>query len=251
MNIVIIEDEQPAAESLKQQVEGLNSGYRVGTVLGSVSHAVDWLKHHDQQDLILMDIELGDGSSFKIFEKVLISCPVIFTTAYDEYWQEAFEYNCIDYLLKPIKRDKLEAALQKYGRFQKHFAGNLQQLLDWPNKQQGHAYKKRWLVKRGTEFIVIKTEEIAFLYATHKLVCMVDLHNQKFILDRSLADIEKELDPALFFRINRKYLAQINAIGKMKAYPKGKILVELIPPVPEEIIISQEQAASFKNWVAS
>jgi DNA-binding LytR/AlgR family response regulator len=249
MKVVIIEDEKPAAEKLQQAVERIDKSYQVIAQLHSVQATIEWLQGHEQPDLLFMDIELSDGTSFKIFEYVSVSCPVIFTTAYDEYWQEAFEYNCIDYLLKPIKQNKLEAALVKYDRLKKHFSGDLQRLLQWPLKKEGNEYKKRWLVKRGAEYATIKTEDIAYLYATHKLVCMVDIRNQKFILDKSLADIEKELDPALFFRINRKYLAQINAITKMRAYPKGKILVELQPAIDEEIIISQEQSAAFKEWV--
>lgn len=249
MNIIIIEDEKPAAEKLQKALLEANASLHIQAVVGTVKAATEWLQQHPHPDLIFMDIELTDGLSFKIFETVNLSCPVIFTTAYDEYWQEAFECNCIDYLLKPIKQEKLETALRKYDKLRQHFAANLQQLQHWQQTPVTGSYKKRWLVKRGTEYTAIKTEDIAYLYAAHKLVCLVDIQGQKFILDKSLADIEKELDPSLFFRINRKYLAQITAIGRMKAFAKGKILVELKPPVAEEIIISQESAAAFKEWL--
>ena len=138
-----------------------------------------------------------------------VNCPVIFTTAYDEYWQEAFEHNSIDYLLKPIKQEKLEAALKKYEQLKKYFTNNFQQLMHWQQQTKQIAYKKRFLVKKGNDYITIKTEEIAYFYATHKLVCMVEKEGQKFILDKSLADLEKELEPSLFYRINRKYLVNI------------------------------------------
>lgn len=196
-----------------------------------------------------MDIELSDGLSFKIFEQVTIGCPVIFTTAYDEYWQEAFEHNSIDYLLKPVKYEKLEAALNKYDKLKQYFATNYQHLVNWQNSAGSSGYKKRFLVKRGADYISIKTEEIAYFYAAHKLVCMVDNKGQKFILDQSLADIEKQLSPAQFYRVNRKYIINMNAIKKIKALPKSKLWIEVEPVIGEEIIISQENVSAFKAWM--
>jgi two-component system LytT family response regulator len=250
MNIVIIEDEKPAAEKLLKELQQCNTSINVNAILNSVEDAVAWFKQNTQPALIFMDIELTDGLSFKIFELCNIECPVIFTTAYDDYWQEAFEHNSIDYLLKPIKQDKLEAALKKYEKLKQHFSVNLNQLLQY-NHQPENKYKKRYLVKRGSDLVAVKTEDIAYCYATHKLVCMVDNKNQKFILDQSLSDIEKELEPSQFFRINRKYIANINAVKKMKLYGKGKLLVELIPAVEEEVIVSNETVAAFKEWIGS
>jgi two-component system LytT family response regulator len=250
MNIVIIEDEKPAAEKLLKELRQCNTSIKVNAILNSIADAVAWFKQNTQPALIFMDIELTDGLSFKIFESCNIECPIIFTTAYDDYWQEAFEHNSIDYLLKPIKQDKLEAALKKYEKLKQHFSINLNQLLQY-NQQPENKYKKRYLVKRGSDLIAVKTEDIAYCYATHKLVCMVDNKNQKFILDKSLSDIERELAPSHFFRINRKYIANINAVKKMKLYGKGKLLVELMPAVEEEVIISNETVAAFKEWIGS
>jgi len=249
MTILIIEDEKPAAERLQKALLKADATISFAAILNSVSASVNWLRKNPQPDLMMMDIELTDGLSFKIFDAVQLSCPVIFTTAFDEYWQEAFEHNGIDYLLKPVKQDKLEAALKKYSSLQKHFAANLQQLMQWQQQPHINTYKKRFLVKRGIDYVAVKTEDIAYCYATHKLVCMVDKENGKFILDRSLADLEKELDPVLFFRINRKYLANINSIKKIKAVGKGKLLLELFPAAGEYILISNENVASFKEWV--
>jgi two-component system LytT family response regulator len=175
-----------------------------------------------------------------------VTSPVIFCTAFDEYWQEAFEHNSIDYLLKPVKQDKLETALNKYDKLRKHFVAGFQQSLQQPI---GNEYKKRFLVKRGTDYVSIRTEDIAYFYAAHKLICMVDNRNQKFILDQSLADIEKQLDPSQFYRVNRKYLVRLSAIKKIKSYPKSKLQLELEPAINEDIIISQESAAVFKEWM--
>lgn len=250
MKCVIIEDEKPAAEKLMSLLAVCSQQVYVDVVLGSVKEAIGWLQQHATPELIFMDIELSDGLSFKIFEEINVECPVIFTTAYDEYWQEAFEHNSIDYLLKPIKPEKLEAALKKYQKLKQHFTASYKTLADWPETpSQPGSYKKRFLVKRGTDYVSIKAEEVAYFYATHKLVCMVDGTGQKFIMDQSLADIETQVDPAVFYRVNRKYLVNMSAIKRIKSYPKSKLLLEIAPQVSEEIIISQENAAAFKQWM--
>jgi two-component system LytT family response regulator len=251
MRAIIIEDEKPAAEKLLKAIQKTQSVVEVVAVLDSIKTSVDWLQQHPMPDLLFMDISLSDGISFKIFEKIEISSPVIFCTAFDEYWQEAFEHNSIDYLLKPVKQDKLEAALNKYDKLKQYFTSSFQQLMQWQQQPAGTGYKKRFLVKRGVDYITVKTEEIAYFYATHKLVCMVDNKNQKFILDQSLADIEKQVDPLQFYRVNRKYLVQLTAIKKIKTYPKSKLQLEIEPAVNEEVIVSQENVAAFKEWIGS
>ena len=249
MKVIIIEDERPAAEKLLKAIQKADPSIEVAAVLNSVKTSVEWLQQNPLPDLLFMDIDLGDGLSFKIFDKINITSPVIFCTAYDEYWQEAFEHNSIDYLLKPVKQDKLEIALNKYDKLKQHFAASFQQLQQWHRHPADSGYKRRFLVKRGTDYISIKTEDIAYFYAAHKLVCMVDSRNQKFILDQSLAEIEKQVDPTQFYRVNRKYFVQQNAIKKIKSYPKSKLQLELEPPINEDIIISQENVAAFKEWM--
>jgi two-component system, LytTR family, response regulator len=251
MKVIIIEDERPAAEKLMKAIQKADSSIEVAAVLNSVKASVEWLQQNPLPELLFMDIDLGDGLSFKIFEKISIISPVIFCTAYDEYWQEAFEHNSIDYLLKPVKQDKLEIALSKYDKLKQHFAASFQQLQQWHRHPADSGYKRRFLVKRGTDYISIKAEDIAYFYAAHKLVCMVDNRNQKFILDQSLAEIEKQVDPAQFYRVNRKYFVQQNAIKKIKSYPKSKLQLELEPPINEDIIISQENVAAFKEWMGN
>lgn len=250
MRTIIIEDEKPAAEKLLKSLGKADPSIEVISVCNSIREAVDWLSNNPVPDLIFMDIELSDGLSFKIFEKINITCPVIFTTAYDDYWQQAFENNSIDYLLKPIKQDKLEAALGKYELLKKYFSQQLQHLLGSQEPQKG-SYKNRFLIKRGTDYVSIKTEDIRYFFAAHKIVCLVDHHSRKFIVDQSLNDIEKQLDPVQFYRVNRKYIVHINAIRKIKTYPKSKLQLELEPVNADEIIISQENVASFKQWMGN
>jgi two-component system LytT family response regulator len=247
MKIVLIEDETPAAERLIEALAEIGSDLKPIALLATVKESIQWLKTHEQPDLIFMDIELTDGQSFQIFDEIRLDCPVIFCTAYDEYWQKAFEYNSIDYLLKPVSKDKLAASIHKYEQLKLHFSQSLEQLQRFHKNIEG--YKKRWLIKRGADYITLKTEEIAFFYAAHKMICLVDTVGQRYLLDKSLSDIEKELNPAQFFRLNRQYLAHINAIKKLKAVGKGKLQVELDPQAPEEIIISADQTAAFKDWL--
>lgn len=249
MKVIIIEDEKPAAGKLLKALQKIEERIEVLAVLLSIKESVGWLQNNKSPDLIFMDINLTDGLSFKVFEKVTIECPVIFTTAYDEYWQEAFEHNSIDYLLKPIKQDKLEASVRKYRRLKQHFSVNIQSLANWESPNNSGAYKKRFLVKRGTDYISVKSEDIAYFYAAHKLVCMVDKSAQKYILDISLAEIEKQVDPSQFCRVNRKYLVNIGAIKRIKSFSKSKLQLELEPSMSEEIIISQENVALFKEWM--
>jgi two-component system LytT family response regulator len=250
MRTIIIEDEKPAAEKLMKAIAKADPSIDVITVCNSISEATNWLMNNPMPDLLFMDIELSDGLSFKIFEKINITCPVIFTTAYDEYWQEALENNSIDYLLKPIKQDKLETALNKYEMLKKYFSQRLNDLLETQQQPNGE-YKKRFLIKRGTDYISIKTDDIRYFFAAHKIVCIVDDRGQKFIIDQSLNDIEKQIDPSHFYRVNRKYLVHINAIRKIKTYPKSKLQLELEPINNDEIIISQENVAAFKEWMGN
>ena len=249
MKVIIIEDEKPAAEKLIKAIQKTDPSIEIAAVLNSVQSSVEWLQQNPHPELLFMDIELGDGLSFEIFDAIKILSPVIFCTAYDEYWQEAFEHNSIDYLLKPIKQDKLEITLNKYDKLKQHFTTNFQQLQQWQRHPADMGYKKRFLVKRGMDYISVKTEDIAYFYAAHKLVCMVDNKNQKFILDQSLAEIEKQLNPSHFYRVNRKYFVQQNAIKKIKSFPKSKLQLELEPPISEDIIISQENVSAFKEWM--
>ena len=249
MHVLIIEDEKPAAEKLQKALLACDPSIEVLSVLGSIQQATAWLQEHPTPAMIFMDIELSDGLSFRIFEQTTINCPVVFTTAYDDYWQEAFEHNSIDYLLKPIKQHKLEAALKKYEMLKQYFSASFQNLVNWQQKSTESGFKKRFLVKRGSDYISIKTEDIAYFYAAHKLVCMVDNKGQKFILDQSLSDIETQLDTALFYRVNRKYLVNMSAIKRIKSYPKSKLLLEVEPPLHEEIVISQENVTAFKQWM--
>ena len=249
-NILIIEDEKPAVEKLISLLEETAPMSKVVGIAMTVKQSVQWLSSNPMPDLILMDIALTDGSSFEIFKEIEITCPVIFITAYDEYWQEAFEHNSIDYLLKPVRKEKLAAALARYDKLKQHFKNHVTQLFH-NTSSENEPYKKRFLVKRGNDLFSIKTEDIAYFYAAEKIVCMVDSKGQRFVLDQSLTELEKQLYPPEFNRVNRKFIIQKKAILRAKAYSKSKLLLEVEPPINEDVIVSQEYVATFKIWFGS
>ncbi|MCI0706255.1 MAG: LytTR family DNA-binding domain-containing protein [Ignavibacteriae bacterium] len=248
MTILIIEDEKPAAEKLMHGIKQFDASAVLVGPLRSVKESISWFADNPVPDLVFADIQLTDGSSLDVFKKVSVTCPVIFATAYDEYLLEALEHNSIDYLLKPFKQEKLEGALNKYLRLKQHFTANLSRFAVSYNPNS-NTVKSRVVVKRGIDFVSVKTDDIAYFYTEHKVVFLVDAAGNRYIVDKPLADLESELDKRSFFRVNRKFLVHINAIQRFKSFEKGKILLELKPPVTEEVTVSQENAGSFREWM--
>ncbi|HYE55076.1 MAG TPA: LytTR family DNA-binding domain-containing protein [Chitinophagaceae bacterium] len=250
MNVLIIEDEKPAYECLLSELKAIESDLKVVASFGCVRDTVQWLNQHPSPDLIFMDVQLSDGPSFNIFKSCNVTCPVIFTTAYDKYLTEAFEYNSIDYILKPIDQDKLKGAMKKYKGLQQHFLGNYSSLFSYMN---GTHEKKRTrvIVKRGMEFQAIRTEDIVYFFTEHKLIFLVDKDNRKYMAEASnLAELEAELDSNMFYRANRKFIVNANYIRRFKPLERSKISVELTLPLDEEIVVSQENSSAFKKWIS-
>lgn len=244
MTVVIVEDERPALEKLRKALRDIESPVEVVAELTSVTEAIEYFKKNTPPDIIFMDIELSDGCAFKIFDTVKIQSPVIFTTAYDEYWQKAFELNSIDYLLKPVKNDKLFGSLVKYQNLKHHFETNYKTIATLSEDA-----KKRFLIKKGAEYISVKITDIAYFFATQRLVFLVNNSGRKFVVDQTLTELEKQLEPAMFFRANRKFIININSIKKIRSVPKSKLLLELAPATDDEVVVSQENASAFKSWL--
>jgi two-component system LytT family response regulator len=247
MTILIIEDERPAAERLAAMVREFDASIRIAATLQSVKESVDWFSCHAAPDCILADIQLNDGLSLEIFKKHPIAAPIIFTTAYDEYLLKAFAFNSIDYLLKPVNKAKLFHSLNKYLTLRQHFGGNVSTMND--QLQRRTPITDRLVVKKGTDFIALRMEQIAYFYSEHKITFLIDIQGIRYIIDKPLADIERSTDSAQFFRINRKYLANINAVARFRSFEKGKVLIDLLPPVNEEVVVSQENSSAFKVWI--
>jgi DNA-binding LytR/AlgR family response regulator len=249
MKLLIIEDEKPAYENLAEELWQIDENIQVIGSCGSVDESIKWFGQNPQPDLILMDIQLSDGLSFNIFKSCNITCPVIFITAYDKYLTQAFDYNSIDYLLKPINQNKLKNAIKKYKNLQNYFVNNHSAILDYLNNQDKK--KSRILVKRGMEFQTVRVEDIVYFFTEHKLVFLVDKDNRKYLAEKNnLSELEEELDKNLFYRANRKYIINANFVKRFKPLDRSKLSVELQLPLNEEIIISQENSSSFKKWIS-
>jgi DNA-binding LytR/AlgR family response regulator len=249
MDLLLIEDEPLALERLRQGVRTYDPAIRIVATLGSVAESVDWLRRHHHPDLVLMDVQLSDGLSLEILRAVLLACPVVMVTAYDEYVLEALAHSCIDYLLKPVRQERLAQALDKYVRLRSHFAGDLPRLLRTLGGERGPRPSDRILVRKGLDFLSIPVEDVAFFFTEHKLVFLCDRQGTRYLVDRPLADLEKDLDPARFFRLNRRYLAQVDAIQSFRHGEKGRIEVTLAPAPREPVAVSQERAPAFRAWI--
>lgn len=233
----------PARAKLIQMLSELDKTCRIAGQLGSVKDSIAWLKSNPAPDIAFVDIQLSDDHSFEIFKQLPVKFPVVFTTAYDKYLLESFEFNSIDYLLKPITEEKLSRSLQKVKNLKEHFlGGKLQEFLERRDQVQ------RIVAKKGTEFVALNATEIAYFYTEHKIVFVKDFGGRKLIVDRTLSDLEEQFDKRNFFRINRKYLANMKAIEKFRS-ESGKIMIHLIPPMEEEIYVSKETAPAFRQWI--
>jgi len=248
MKVIIIEDELPARAKLEAML-AKHPEIIILAQLGSVSESISWLAANKSPDLAFVDIQLSDDHSFEIFRQTKVSFPVIFTTAFDKYLLESLEFNSIDYLLKPITEEKLKRALDKVKKLEQHFVqGNLQKLMGFI-AGQGKT-KERLLAKKGMEYVTIPVQEVAYIFTDHKVTFLRDISGKQFILDKTLGELENDLDPTQFFRINRKYIASIHAIDRFKP-DNGKIRIYLKPEVKEEVHISKETAPEFRRWIGS
>ena len=254
MNVIIIEDEVPAAEKLERYLAKYDGSIRVIAKFDAVAPTVSWLQENqDQVDLIFMDIQLTDGLSFQIFQQIPIHKPVIFTTAFNEYALDAFKVNSIDYLLKPITFTDLSTSMLKLETLRQQFASRdqSQRMRDALATFQQKQYKSRFMVKVGEHIRSITTDQISMLYADGRDVYMVTTQGRKFIIDYTLESLENILDPKNFFRINRTFILNINAIKDVLVYSNSRLKITLTQEFDKEIIVSREKVNEFKNWLNS
>lgn len=248
MNVIIIEDEKPSARRLKRMLE--KQQLNVLQMVHSVKEAVSWFETHEQPDLIFLDIQLSDGLSFEIFEEITVKSAIIFTTAYDEYALKAFKLNSVDYLLKPIDEEELAQAVEKYRKQQnpKNIdLGELYQLLN--GNEQKKQYKNRFSVKVGQHLKFFNTEEIECFYSENKATCLHTKSNRSYVMETSLENLENELDPQIFFRVNRKFFINLNAIHDIVSYTNSRLKIKLDHYNEHEIIVSRERVKDFKRWI--
>lgn len=250
MNIIIIEDEKPAARLLQRKVAKL--GLAVNQLLHSVEEAINWFTNNEHPDLIFLDIQLSDGLSFEIFEQVDIKSAVIFTTAYDEYALRAFKLNSIDYLLKPIDEEELETAINKF-KSRNQSIPNLS--IDFDMIKQMFAnplekiYKKRFIIKIGEHLKMIPIEEVECFFSENKGTYLHTKDNRDYLLTCTLEQLETELDPATFFRVNRKFIIPLETIKDIVAYSNSRLKIILPTYKADEVIVSREKVTEFKTWL--
>ena len=253
MKIVIVEDKLSASENLTYLLKNLNSNIEVLTVLDSVRASVEYFSKPTEAELVFMDIHLADGLSFEIFDQVQINKPVIFTTAYDQYALKAFKVNSIDYLLKPVDEDELAKALTQFEvQSQIETSPNVQMegLLNLI-KANNKTYKTTYLVSHRDQLIPIKTASLAYLYIDTGIVKGITKNNQHYTFDEKLEDLENEIDPSYFYRVNRQFIVHKDAIANIKYYFNGKLILNVSPVFKEQIVVSKAKSTAFKKWINS
>lgn len=255
MKALIIEDEAPAFRRLQNVLEEVNPNIKIVEVIDSVKDSVAWFLHNPPPDVIFMDIQLSDGLSFEIFDAVKITCPVVFTTAFDEYMLRAFKVNSIDYLLKPIKKEDLLRSLQKLEEIRDIYGANSEvpdlNALIREIKLDDKRYKERFLVKKGEELISVRTADVAYFQSRNGIVYLYALNGNTYWVDFNLDELGQLLDPQKFYRANRQFIINYDAVKKVHRYHKGKLVVEMTRSVDDPITISTEKASDFKSWLGS
>lgn len=256
MKILIIEDEMLAVKRLRKVIESIDPEVEVVGVTNSICSSVEWLNNFPAPDLIMMDIELADGQSFEIFKRTRVQSPVIFVTSYDEFAIQAFKVNSVDYLMKPVDREDMEASLQKFRQIKKMYAAqansvvNVEKLVEALQERiQPKAFRKRFLIKQGQKMATIEIDEIAYFFVDGRLTFFKTFDNRKLIVDYTMDELETMLDPADFFRINRSCYVSMKAIQEVQDYFGNRYMLSMKPAADEEAIVSRDRVADFKQWL--
>jgi DNA-binding LytR/AlgR family response regulator len=251
MRILIIEDEPIAASQLSALVLKLRPGWSVAGICDTVKSTVRWINENGLPDLAFFDIQLGDGLSFNVFEQLQFTAPVIFTTAFDEYAIRAFKVNSIDYLLKPIVEADMEKALQKFEKQQapNHGFISAEIVSMLKNSLRNENYKKRYLVKTGDRLKSLDIGNVAYFYSMEKATFAKTTDGKDFLLDYSLDSIEKQVNPNLFFRINRKHMVSLTAITDVLAYSNSRLKLTINHTNNNDFLVAREKVKAFKNWL--
>jgi DNA-binding LytR/AlgR family response regulator len=249
VKVLIIEDEALASKHLTGLLSEVGD-IEVLTQLDSIKSTVAWLSGKSAPDLIFMDIHIADGSAFKIFDLVEVECPVIFTTAYDEYAIQAFKVNSIDYLLKPITSEAIQTALAKFRKItgKTDFRSEMKLLLNSIKNEK--RYKSTLLVSaKGSRLIPLQTSDIACFYIENQTVKAITHDNRTYNIDHSLELLAEQLDPAMFYRANRQYIISKNAVKELDLWFNHRLSVHLKVPTPSKILISKVKVTEFREWL--
>jgi len=245
MNVIIIEDEVRAANQLERLIGAVSSEMQIIKKIESVRESVEYL-HHNKPDLIFSDVQLADGLSFEIYEQVKVNCPIIFTTAYDQYAIEAFKTNGVDYLLKPVEEDRLKHAIQKVKNLS--VTPNLQQLLNQALGAGSKQVKSRFLVKAGDRIKTIPIEEIKAIYSENKATFILNNADRSYAIDYSMDEVANMIDDDKFFRVNRSVIVSIEACEHILAWSNSRLKIT-IEGLDEPAIVAREKVKEFKQWL--
>ena len=254
MKILIVEDEELAVKKLQKTLLSIDRMVEVVGVTDSIKSTVEFLKQNPPPDLILMDIELADGQSFEVFNMFPVKNPVIFITSYDEYALKAFKVNSVDYLLKPVQKDELEAALNKYKELnvvdENKSASDINNLInELQNTLQPKEYRKRFLVKQAQKLVSIEVDDIAYFYSDGRLNFFKTRDNRKFVVDYTMDELSDMLDPEKYFRISRSFYVSVDSIDQIHDYFGNRLLLNLTPALDKEALVSREKVMDFKKWM--
>ena len=251
MKVLIIEDEKAAVRNLTAVLKLVAPDMEVTGTLDCVVDAVDWFATHPMPGLVFMDIHLADGSAFEIFEHVDITCPVIFTTAYDEYALRAFKVNSIDYLLKPIGQEEVEAALAKLKHLHRERLDELDFLKLIQNLKREESYKTHFLIPvKGDKLLPLSVEDISYFYIADGIVKAVPSEGKGYVLTQTMDELAECLNPSLFFRANRQYLISRGAVKDIDLWFNNRLAINLYVAAPERIVVSKARVGEFKEWFA-
>lgn len=252
MRVLLIEDEPLAAERLQHLLKGCEPDIEVVGQLESVEEAVTFFHSGKKIDLLFLDIQLADGKSFEIFDKVKVEIPIIFTTAFDQYAIQAFKLHSIDYLLKPIQQNDLKQALDKFKRIISQPALTVEELSALKSllAQNSESFKERFIIKSGNKLQYKHASDVAYFFADGKMTFLVSKkENRRYLIDHTLEELETRLDPKFFFRISRKFIVAVDCISEVKGLMSTKLEVKLNQSCEHDLSVSRERAQNFKNWL--
>ena len=248
-NVLIIEDEKPAADRLNSLVKKLGD-VRVILVIDSVEDAVHWFNNNPSPDLVFCDIQLADGKSFSIFEQTNVECPIIFTTAFDQFAIKAFKLNSIDYLLKPINEEELIQSWHKFLTLNQKTEYSAEVIEELKKSLVKSYYKERFLIRTGEQFKFIMDADIAYLFSDGGRTFIVHKEGTQFLFDEKLDELELKLNPKYFHRISRKFIVRESSLSKISNYLNSRLIIDLHPHYNGDVIVSRERVSGFKNWLS-
>lgn len=249
MNVLIFEDEKPTALRLAGLLSEIDKSINIVGGIGSVQAGIKWYKENEMPDLVFQDIQLSDGNCFDIFDTVEVTAPVIFTTAFSEYAIKSFQVNSIDYIIKPYDIKDLKSALDKYGKLKGAFHPPEKELLKEILGKNSFTPKKRFLVKMGDNYLPINSDDIAYLASEEGLTFAILFNKERYIVNYSIVELAKQMDPSSFFQINRKMIVNIKSVKKLSSWFNSRLKLTLIPLQNEDAVVSRERTTSFKEWM--